>query len=311
VVVLILMLAGTIVGKLFSSHDATRLDALRKKGYPVTLAELNAWYKPVPDAQNNARVYEEVFALPGFGNITFPDRSGVLSVQDRRQVAELLATNQVALRLLHSAHASNRCRYSIDLNKFFSTSMGYTFRVMDGVRLLTAEALLHAADGESQQATSSFLAAGLLADSLAEEPLLISQIIRNGCWSILVRRLQHGLGLTQMTEEQLASLQAMVAQAERPQALLRGLVGEQAMGICAFAHAVGVLEDMRPAPSPTAHLKACLIVGLLKSTGTFDRDRRFYLDAIEKSVTAASLPFPERLKLGLQIPTQEPRLVTA
>src|ERR1700741_3208542 len=63
--VLVLILAiGSIIVWEFSSHHETRLDAIRKKGYPVTLAELNEWYKPVPEAQNNARFYEEAFGLP-------------------------------------------------------------------------------------------------------------------------------------------------------------------------------------------------------------------------------------------------------
>jgi len=217
-------------------------------------------------------------------------------------LTELLATNQLALRLLHSAQATNRCRYSIDLNKLLSASLNYEFRVMYGVKLLTTEALLHAADGDSQQATSSFLAAGLLADSLADDPLLISQIMRGASWNIIVRRLEHGVELTQMTEEQLASLQRMVAQAERPGALLRGLVGEQAMGISAFGDALNVMEDVRQHLSLTVRLKDNLLIGLSKTTGAFETDRKFYLDCMEKSETAASLPFPERLKLGLQIP---------
>jgi hypothetical protein len=118
----------------------------------------------------------------------------------------------------------------------------------------------------------------------------------------MVRRLQHGIALTQMTEEQLASLQRMVAQAERPEALLRGLVGEQAMGIAAFDDAVNVMEDVRQPLTLTVRLKDSLLIGLSKTSGAFETDRKFYLDCMEKSVTAASLPFPQRLELGLQIP---------
>ena len=302
--VLILTMGGIIVWE-FSSHHETPLDAMRKKGYPVTLAELNAWYKPVPEAQNNARFYEEAFALPVLRNleeIPWLERGRALFVEDRKELSELLVTNQLALRLLHSAQATNRCRYSEDLNKLLSAYQNPGFRVLNGVRLLAIEALLHAADGDSQQATSSFLAAGTLADSFAEEPSVISQILRGACWRVLVRRLEHGIALTQMTEEQLASLQRMVVQAERPEALLRGLVGEQAMGIAAFADAFNVMEYARQPASLSVRLKDSLLIGLSKTTGAFERDRKFYLDCIEKSVAAASLPFPERLKLGLQIP---------
>src|SRR5262249_29455506 len=114
-------------------------------------------------------------------DISWVDRGRALFVEDRKELTELLATNQLVLRLLHSAKATNRCRYSVDLNKLFSGLQLYDFKVIYGVKLLTTEALLHAADGDSQQATSTFLAAGTLADSVANEPLLISQIARVAC----------------------------------------------------------------------------------------------------------------------------------
>jgi hypothetical protein len=314
VLALFLLVAATVVWALFCLPHEKRLDAIRKQGYPVSLSELNAWYKPVLDGQNNARVYEAAFALPDFGSyeVAWLDQGGALSVQDREELTDLLAIDQTALRLLHSAQATNRCRYRTDLNQLLSVpgSLNNHFKVIAGVRLLTAEALLHAADGNSQPTVSSFLAAGLLADSLTEEPLFISQVVRVACWNRIARRLQHALALTQITEHQLASLQAMTAQAEQAQALLRGIAGERAFGISAFADPVRVLDDSRPASSPIArlkdHLKNQLMIGLLKVRRTFDIDRTFYLDTMAKSVTAASLPFPERLKLGLQIPSASP-----
>jgi hypothetical protein len=209
-----------------------------------------------------------------------------------------MAANQAALRLLHSAQASNRCRYSVDLNKLFSPGPGHELNVIVGVKLLGAEALWHAANGNPQQAVSSLLAAGLLADSEAEEPLLLAQIVRVSCWSITARRMEDAIALTQMTDGQLVSLQAMVAKAERPQALLRGAAGDRAMGIAAFAEPVNVW----PPYSTTECLKDDLVVGLSKTTGIFELDRTFYLEALGTSIAAASLPFPERLKLGQQTP---------
>jgi len=41
--------------------------------------------------------------------------------------------------------------------------------------------------------------------------------------------------------------------------------------------------------------------------GIFERDRAFYLDVMTTNITAASLPFPARLKLGQQSPSVVPR----
>jgi hypothetical protein len=304
-VMLLLVLAATVAWNLFTPHADARLDNIRQKGYPVTLAELNAWYQAVPDSQNNARVYERVFALPGFGNfdINWPDRGWALSAEDKEEWGELMTSNQVALALLHSAQSSNRCRYSLDFNKALSATGGHEFAVINGVKLLCAEALLHAANGESERAVGSFRAAGLLADSEAEEPWLIAQVIGIACWSIIAQRVENAMAQTQMTEEQLASLQAVVAGAERPQALLRGLAGDRAIGIAVFAEPVYALADGRPPYNTTECLKDDLVVGLSKATGIFERDRTFYLEALGKAVEAASLPFPERLNLGQQTPS--------
>jgi hypothetical protein len=304
-VALLLVLAAIVAWNLFTPHADARLDAIRRKGYPVTLAELNNWYQPILDSQNNARIYEQVFALAGFGNfdINWPDRGWALSAEDKEEWGELMTSNQVALALLHSAQSSNRCRYSLDFNKALSAMGGHAFAVINGVKLLCVEALLHAANGESERAVGSFRAAGLLADSEAEEPWLIAQIVRIACWSIIAQRVENAMAQTQMTEEQLASLQAVVAGAERPQALLRGLAGDRAIGIAAFAEPVYALVDGLPPYNTTECLKDDLVVGLSKTTGIFERDRTFYLEALGKSVEAASLPFPERLNLGQQTPS--------
>src|SRR5260370_16023252 len=109
VVMLLLILTATVTCNLFRPRADARLDAMRRQGYPVTLSELDKWYPAVPDSQNNARIYERAFALPGFGNfdINWPDRGWALSAEDKEEWGELMASNQVALGLLHSAQSSN------------------------------------------------------------------------------------------------------------------------------------------------------------------------------------------------------------
>jgi hypothetical protein len=300
-------LIATITWNLCRLPRDARLDAIRQKGYPVTLSELNSWYPAVPVSENNAPIYERVFALPGFreaGYITWPGTGRALTARERDELREVVVSNRVALAMLHSAQASNRSRYSRDLSQILSANLNPTnwnhFAVLQGVRLLIAEALLHAANGDSDQVVQSFKAAGVLADSMEQEPLLLAQVIRLGSWNMMVPRVEQALALTPMTEEQLASLQAMLAAAERPQALLRGLAGDRAIGIAAFAHPVNALANSRPQNSVTECLKNDLVVGLSKTAGIFERDRTFYLETIGKAVDAASLPFPERLTLGQQ-----------
>jgi len=298
---LVFVLVAVTVWNVFSRHVDAQLDAIRQQGYPVTLTELDNWYQAVPASQNNARIYEQVFAS-GFGNfeeIDWPARDRDLGIEDKKRLAEIVAANRDALGLLHSAQTTNSCRYSIDLKKGWAARLGPAFDLIRGVQVLCAEGVLHAADGDSPEAVRSFLDAGLLADSVTEDPVLIAQIVRPGCWSIIVRRMERAIDMTPMTEEQLTLLQSMLAEAERPEALLRGLAGERALGIAAFNNTASVLEERQL----SGRVKERLAIGLAKSTGFFEKDRTFYLDVMEKSVAAASLPFPERLRLGGQIPS--------
>ena len=319
---LLLLLTALTVWTLFSPRSDARLDTIRQNGFPITLSELNAWYRAVPDGQNNALFYEKAFASlrssgapEFFDKLTSRNAQGwvlgrVLSAQDKHRLAELLATNDVALRLLHSAKGSNRCRYSVDMSRILSPHQtgDNDFKVLEGVELLCAEALMHSANGDSQQAIRSFLAAGLLADSLADKPLVRSQLLRLACLSKIVTGLERALTLTQMTDEQFISLQVMLAEAERPQALLRALVGEQALGIAEFADAVETVAPSQgnyPA-GQTERLEARFGVGLSKGTGFFRRDQAFYLDVMATNIAAASLPFPARVKVGQAIPSVVP-----
>src|SRR5690348_8356738 len=119
-VMLFLILTTIVTCNLFRPHADARLYAIRRQGYPVTLSELDKWYPAVPDSQNNARIYERAFALPGFarfGDINWPDPGPALSPRDKKALMELLGANQAALALLHSAQTSNHSRYSTDLTK--------------------------------------------------------------------------------------------------------------------------------------------------------------------------------------------------
>ena len=79
-----------------------RLEAIRGRGYPVNLAELDAWYKPVPSAENAALILTNVFAQPLFvrelsattnmGTTNWwPPRGRLLTENYRRELAALSA----------------------------------------------------------------------------------------------------------------------------------------------------------------------------------------------------------------------------
>ena len=218
-------LVAWVLSGLLTPHRDALADAIRKRGYPASAAELDAWYLAGPPAENVALYYTNAFnSLTNLdGPITnFMSKSWLppigqgLSAEDRNDLQAFLADKQTALRLLRAAPASGRSRYPIHRQDGPATLVPHLFKIKQGVSLLSAEALLHATDGDAEGATQAFLAAGRLADSVSEEPIMISQLVRYACWAILLPRLERGLCLTPFTDEQLASLQRIIADAERP-----------------------------------------------------------------------------------------------
>jgi hypothetical protein len=312
-----LLLLGVVAWNLFLPHSDPALDAIRRQGLPVTLAELNAWYAPIPPAENTALIYSEAFTLPLFNNsssgsvapaldnATLPTRGHHFTPENKKDLTVFLEHNQEVLRLLYSVPASGRSRYPIDLNQGFNTPLPQLAKLRTAVQLLTAEAMLHADNGEAELANKALLAAGRAAESLSDEPLLISQLVRMACWSIVEVRLERVVNLIELSEEQLASIQTMLRLAEEQPAMYRAMVGEQAIGVAFFTTPKGqaTFFSNRRGPGGSAQtdrMKETLSLSLLKVLGIFQKDKSIFMQVMATNVAGAKLPFPERIQRGKQ-----------
>jgi hypothetical protein len=311
------LLGGFIAWNLATPEQDARVLAIRQKGYPSSLRELNEWYTHIPDSQNAALIYTNAFSQPALTNysgstMTFvgetnwvPGRGHLMGKDDRAELSAVLATNQTLLDLLHSATALTNSRYPVDLTKGFQTLLPHLVKVKGAVQLLTAEALLNASNGDNEKALAALRAAGAVADSLVEEPLLISQLVRVAAWAIICKRGELILNGATLSDQQLKTLQTLFQNAERPDAMVRGLAGERASGLAVFMGSPDQLSifgnlDSDSRPALKDRLRASLYIGLLKSTGLLRKDRAFYLDVMATNVAAAEAPFPERLTLAQQ-----------
>ncbi len=309
----VLGLAGIVVWSLCHPRPDLRIAAIRRAGQPVTLAELDAWYPRIPDAQNAALVYTNAFALMMFtasGNtnlrqiakIELPPRGQVLAGEDKTELASMIASNAPALRLIDSARALTGSRYPIDLNQGLVTLLPHLETVREAVRLLLANAILQTADGENERAVQSLLSAMRVAGSLNSEPLSISQLVRMSSWSMIASHLENIMNVATLNEEQLTRLQKAMAGAEQPAAAVRALAGERAMDLAVFDdpkfRAVLLSDWSNTNPPASERLKADTIVTLLQVTGQFANDRAYMLDTLATNITAISLSHPEQFLAG-------------
>src|SRR5437764_3902269 len=61
VVAFVVLLGGYICWNLAAPEQDARVVAIRQKGYPASLEELDAWYTHVPESQNAAIVLTKAF----------------------------------------------------------------------------------------------------------------------------------------------------------------------------------------------------------------------------------------------------------
>ena len=104
-----LLLGAWVLWSLLIPHRDLFVEAIRKQGYPASLAELDAYYPAVPAAENAALVYTNAFGL--LTNLTGPNTPFMtllppigqgLSAEEESELRDFLSDNQAALNLLYS-----------------------------------------------------------------------------------------------------------------------------------------------------------------------------------------------------------------
>jgi hypothetical protein len=314
VLAFLLLLGGFIAWNLAAPEQDARILAIREKGYPTSLRELDAWYTRVPDSQNAALIFTNAFLQPSLTNALtvvgetnwVPARGHLIGKGAGAELSAVLATNLTLLDLFHSATGLTNSRYPINLKQGFQVLLPHLAKVKGAVQLLTAEALLEASNGEIEKALAAVRAAGAVGDSLAEEPLLISQLVRFASWAIIWKRCELIINGATLSDQQLKTLQTLFQDAEKSDAMVRGLAGERASGLSVFMGSPDRMYIFGGLDSPPAlkeRLRASLYIGLLKSTGLLRKDKAFYLDVMATNIAAAEAPFPERLTLAQQANT--------
>jgi hypothetical protein len=319
--VFLIILISLLAWNLRNSNDDSQAEAIRKQGYPATLVELDNWYRKIPDNENAALIYTNAFAKIALASNAFdqiredswiPKRGQPIAPEDKAELTAIFATNREVLQLLYSAAGLTNSRYPLDLGQGFNSLLPHLAPIKGAIAVLTSEAILHVSDGEIPQAIDAFVAARRLTDSISQEPVLISQLVHVAGWKIICKRLEWTLNAANLTPEQLELLQKMLADAEEG-AFYRGLVGEQATG-CAVFHdpkwQQALFFDFNSAaankPDRSGQFKTQLLIGLLKTSGFFKKDKAFYLHAMSNNVAITRLPVCERFTASQNSPAPLP-----
>jgi hypothetical protein len=278
-----------------------KIDGIRAAGDPVTFAELDAWYK-IPTFTENAAGYitdafaclrlpegEEREPLVLFGSAKLPPRTQPLDEQAQALVGTVLADNETALKLLHAGASIPHCRYPIDLGEGHAVLTPHIAHFRNAVRLLSLKAIWHTERNELAEAVDALVSALGIARSLVQEPLIMSQLVRQGCQSLTVSTFELIINRTPFADQQLIELERALSVAYDPNALARAFVGERCGGLALFRD-----PQMTVGMFPTQGGLARVVVGLLRAIGLLDIGQATYIDVMAENIQAAQLPPHER-----------------
>ena len=274
----------------------SRINAIGRAGYPVTLSQLDESYAMPPFAENAADRITEAFAqiqlpegqakerIPLLGRAQLPPRGQRPDENTTLLTGELLRDNEAALRLLREGAAMPHCRYPIDLTEGLALELPHLKHFKDAAGLLCLEAVWCAEHGDAERATDAIATSLKVADTLAEEPVIISQLVRQSCKSRTVSTLEAVLNRTSPTGERLSALQEALAASYDPNATARALAGERCFCNAVFrnptAPGLSTVSPSRP---------AAILVACARAVGLLDVSWAIYLDLMDESIRAAQL----------------------
>ena len=252
---------------------------LRANGAPMTYDELDAYYPAVPDADNRALAFLEaaerhqarsqaLFADHSDGGIEL-EREAMNAIREgwyprtqpmepetwaaveeywhaitRHTVPELLALAQVD---------PNPARYPIDLREGHNTLLPHLAPLRQLARELSIDALYHGAKGDTERALASVFAISPIGESLRDEPILISQLVRMAIIRINLRAIEMLMAHAELDDAEIRSLDAHLQRIALPfeegAVLYRPIIVERSMYTLDFERPVPTHPD-RPSWEP-------------------------------------------------------------
>lgn len=262
-----------------------RIAALRAQGHPTNLAELAEKLRLPDGVENAADTYVRAFeAFVGpydaantlhFGQTTLPPRGAPLPEAMARTTEQFLADNQECLTLLRKAAAIEHCRYDWD----YAQVMPYYESIRDCSRLLASAVVLRGHEGDGPAALACFKDGLRLAQSLRNEPFLVSYLVHVACTALSMRAMERTLSVTSFSDEQLVEMSRLITEAGTRLDLTQAMINERCFMI---AH----LKD----PSLSGTLGTPMPrVPVLGGLGLADT-----LDYMADSIEASQLPPAQR-----------------
>jgi hypothetical protein len=327
-IVLLIILAGLtplLVFRLSSAKAIHRLEAnARAKGEPLTLAELAAKYRSVPEEENAAIPLLEIWekedpvfwqayrsgqrklptpaeqpvppAVPILGHDAARlSRTGSLSPASRKAAEDYVWEKAVHLESVRGALRRPHCVFPVMLTNItdaYAVLLPYLPEMKREAQNFRVAGALALDRGDIDASISAMEDGERTGQCLAEGQLLLDQLVRVACLSMVVNDAQRLLSQRALSAGQLDRLEGLIQRATMPGAWHSALIAERVCMSSIFEHPTdsaallggGSGED---STQDSANTSGRVGLGILNVTGLSAADHRFMLEIMEQAIALA------------------------
>jgi hypothetical protein len=297
VVVAVLFIIPVVVLWAYRANSSARVEnllaAARARGEPTSPEELEEYYSIGPGATNPATLWLAAVTpldtpdhatsagdLPivgtGQGDVPLPGEPWPLEEKAEQHLARYASS----LEQMHEAAAiGGPGRYPTEFSDGLAMLLPHAQALRSGARLLNLDARMAARRGDAQRAAQATHAMFMASESLAREPILISQLVRFAISGVAVTAVEDILPAVEFSDEDLALLQRDLEMCDSKDGVERSLLGERVIGTATVQSGdVEVLDDYLGGMAAMKH-------GL-----------PYYLESMEKYHGASKKPWPQAIQ---------------
>lgn len=287
----------------------SRLATIRTAGLPTSGAELDKWYAAVPDTENAAVVMTQAFALmcnfpDGRSNeiarINVPPRNQRLGESETRLIADYVEMNSGALAKAREVASLPKARYPVDFALGLETPLPHLAKLKSLAHAAAFQAALALDSGLPADATAALIEIFSMAQTLEEEPCLISQLVRIALIATAEAALERRANAADFSDRELDLLQSSLAIAEKTNLVVRAFIGERAVGIPYFRMSWSDIKRYSKSDEddPERHRRwpeSDRQPAIFRLSGFFERDLLYFLKIMGTNITFAGQPPPASL----------------
>jgi hypothetical protein len=323
ILVILALLGWYAFGRLSEKAAVRRLEAnVRKKGEPLNVKQLMATLPTIPDEENAAMGLIAVWAkddsaywraflagerpaaspprqydpdLPLFGKKQARVSPGQQpSPEAQRALENYLQADADRIQALRDALRRPKARFPIRFEETLGALLPHLARIKNEAHTLRLVALRSAQAADTAATLEVIRDIVRLSDTLANEPLMISQLVRASCVQTALDTAEDLLSRQGLSAELLEEL-AKVFEPIQPRKMLRsGLIGERVLSLSIFDDP-GALVTTTQDPEMPSPAKMQRGMGFLSLIGFTIGDRRLILETIEQGLSIADDTSPQAM----------------